>query len=270
VGDIPGTDGVHGVAFAPELGRGFTSNGKAASSTIFDLATLAVIGSAKTGDDPDAIVYEPVTRRVFTMNGRSFDATAIDAATGEVVGTVPLGGRPEFAVADGAGKIFADIENTAEVVQLDARGLAVLARWPVAPGAEPSGLAIDAEHHRLFVSCRSRKLVVLDSRSGRVIASLPIGAGTDGAAFDPARGLAYSSNGDGTLSIVREDGPETFTPLESVSTAPGARTLALDPATHRLYLAAAELALAPSDKPGAPPRRRPVAGTFKVLVVGSD
>jgi DNA-binding beta-propeller fold protein YncE len=268
-GDIPNTDGVHGIALAPDLGRGFTSNGHAASATIFDLATLAVIGSVKTGDDPDAILYDPSTKRVFTFNGRSLDATAFDAATGVVAGTLALGGRPEFAVADGAGKIFVDIQDKAEVVALDAAKLQVLARWPTAPGTQPSGLALDAKHQRLFSGCRSGKLIVLDSASGRVLADFPIGRGVDGVALDAERGLAFASNADGTLSVVREDGPGKFTLLESVATAEGARTLALDPKSHLLYLPTASFEPPPPRQPGVPPPRpKTIDGTFRVLVVG--
>jgi DNA-binding beta-propeller fold protein YncE len=269
VGDIPGTDGVHGIALAPELGLGFTSNGKAGTATIFELATLAVTGTVKTGDDPDAILYDGSTRRVFTFNGRSHDATAIDAATGKVVGTLELGGRPEFAVADGAGKIFVDLQDKAEVVVLDAKKLELLARWPTAPGSEPSGLAYDAEHHRLFSACRSRTVVLLDSESGRVLESLPIGAGVDGASFDAERALVFASNTDGTLSVIREESPTKFALLAGVATEPGARTLALDSVTHLLYLPTAKFESLPKPKPGErPPRPKTVDGTFKVLVVG--
>jgi DNA-binding beta-propeller fold protein YncE len=269
VGDLPGTEGVHGIALAPELGRGFTSNGRAGTATIFDLATLSVIDTVKTGEDPDAILYDRATKRVFTFNGRSLDTTAIDAASGKVVGTLALGGRPEFAVADGSGRIFVDIEDKGEVVALDARALAVVARWPVAPGAEPSGLAYDPRHRRLFAACRNRKLIVLDAESGRVTAELPIGRGVDGAVFDPERGLAFASNADGTLSVVSEEGPGSFALLENAPTAPGARTLALDPVTHLLYLPTARFAPAPQPQAGAPaPRPKPLAGSFEVLVVG--
>jgi DNA-binding beta-propeller fold protein YncE len=271
VGDIPGTDGVHAIALAPELGRGFTSNGKAATSTIFDLATLRAIGTVKTGEDPDAILYEPTTGRVFTFNGRSFDATAIDAASGKVVGTVPLAGRPEFALDDGAGRIFVAIKDKGEVVALDARTLAISARWPTAPCAEPSGLAYDASHRRIFAACRSRTLVVLDADSGRVIADLPIGRGVDGAAFDAERGLAFASNDDGTLSVVRATDPQSYALLDAVPTAFGARTLTLDPASHLLYLATAKFEPVPELKPGVPPPRpKPIEGSFRILVVGDE
>ncbi len=269
IGDIPGTEGVHGIALAAELGRGFTSNGKAGTATIFELATLAVIGTVKTGDDPDAILYDSSTKRVFTFNGRSNDATAIDAATGKVAGTLALGGRPEFAVADGAGRIFVDIQDKAQVVVLDAAKLEVLARWSTAPGEQPSGLAYDAQHQRLFSGCRNGKLIVLDSARGRVLATLPIGQGVDGVAFDAERALAFASNADGTLSVVREDSPAKFTLLGTAMTEPGARTLTLDPKTHRLYLPTAKFEPSPEPKGGEPrPRPQTIEGSFKLLVVG--
>jgi DNA-binding beta-propeller fold protein YncE len=269
VGDIPGTEGVHGIALAPELGRGFTSNGKTGTATIFELATLAVIGTVKTGADPDAILYEPSTKQVFTFNGRSSDATAIDAATGRVTGALALGGRPEFALADGAGKIFVDIEDKAEVVVFDAAKLLVLARWSVAPGAQPSGLAYDARSHRLFAACRSRQLIVLDSSSGQVVATLPIGRGVDGAVFDAERGLVLASNADGTLSVIREDSPTSFSVIQTAQTQPGARTLAFDPETHLLYLPTASFESPGEEKDGKPPwRHQTVDGSFRVLVVG--
>jgi DNA-binding beta-propeller fold protein YncE len=261
LGDVPDTAGVHAIALVPELHRGFTTNGKADTATIFDLETLAPLGTVKTGGDPDAILYDPTTKRVFTFNGHSHDATAIDAATGTVVGTIALGGRPEFAVDDGAGKVFADLIDTAEVVAFDARKLELLARFPTAPGAQPSGLAYDAQHHRLFVTCRSQHMVVLDSDTGRVVAALPIGQGADGAAFDAERGLAFSPSPDGTLTVVREESPERFTLLETAVTEPGARTVALDPKSHLLYLPTG------SFEP-AQPRPKMIAGSFRVLVLG--
>jgi YVTN family beta-propeller protein len=261
IGDIPNTPGVHGIALVPELGRGVTSNGKADTATIFDLKTLAPITTVKTGGDPDAILYETTTKRVFTFNGHSNDATAIDPATGNVVGTIALGGRPEFAVQDGTGNVFVNLIDTAEVVKFDAQKLEVLKRFPTAPGERPSGLAYDAEHHRLFSTCRSQHMIVLDSDSGRVIAALPIGAGTDGAAFDAGRHLAFASNHGGTLTVVREETPDKFTVLEDVVTDLGARTIALDPSTHLLYLPTADF---------APENLKPkvVESSFRVLVVG--
>jgi YVTN family beta-propeller protein len=269
VGEIPDTPGVHGIALAPELGRGFTSNGRAATVTVFDLKTLKVIATVKvTGENPDAIAYEPVSRRVFTFNGRSDSATAIDAATARVVGTLPLEGKPEFAVADGAGRMYVNIEDKSAIVAFDARTLKIEGRWPLAPCEEPTGLAMDRAHRRLFAGCHNELMAVVDADGGRVITTLPIGRGVDGAAFDPGTGLAFSSNGEGTLTVVREDAPEKFTLLGNVPTKRGARTLALDDATHRIYLSTAQFGPPPSPTAENPRARPPILpGTFEVLVL---
>jgi DNA-binding beta-propeller fold protein YncE len=266
VGDIPDTAGVHGVALAPEIGRGFTSNGRAATVTIFDLKTLATIGHASTGQNPDAIVYDSISRRVFTMNGRSGDATAIDAATGKVAGTLLPGGKPEFAVADGRGR-YVNLEDKSQEVVLDSRKLEVVARWSLAPCEEPTGLALDPEHRRLFAGCHNQLMAVLDADSGKLVATLPIGRGVDATAFDPGLQYAYASNGEGTLTVVHEDAPDKFTVMDNVPTQRGARTMALDPATHQVYLATADFAPMPAPVPGQP-RQRPaiVPNTFMVLV----
>jgi DNA-binding beta-propeller fold protein YncE len=269
-GDIPNTPGVHGIAVAPELGRGFTSNGRANTCTIFDLKTLAAIGEVKTGANPDAILYDPASKRVFTFNGNSKDATAIDAAKGEVVGTIPLGGRPEFAETDGKGMVYANIEDTSEVVAIDSAKLTVTKRFALSPGEEPSGIAVDAEHQRVFSACHNNMMTVLDVASGKVIATVPIGAGVDGAGYDPGTGLAFSSNGgDGTLTVARESAPGKYEVAETVTTQRGARTMAVDPKTHIVYLPAAEYEPTPAAAPGGP-RQRPamVKDSFCVLVVG--
>jgi len=269
VGDIPNTEGVHGIALAPELGRGFTSNGRANTVTIFDLRTLKVLGTAPTGNGPDAIVYDPATKRVFTFNGHSGDATAIDAASGNVAGTIPLGGKPEFAVADGNGHIYNNLEDKSELLQIDSQKLTVTARWPLAPGEEPSGLALDKEHRRLFAGCHNQMMAVVDADSGKVLATPAIGKGVDANAFDPGTQLAFSSNGDGTLTIVHEDSPGKFTPVASVPTQRGARTMALDLKTHNIFLVTAEFGPAPAPSPEHPrPRPPAVPGTFTLLVFG--
>jgi DNA-binding beta-propeller fold protein YncE len=250
VGAIPDTPGVHGIALVPELGRGFTSNGRAGTVTVFDLKSLAVITTVKvTGDKPDAIIYEPTTRRIFTFNGDSANATAIEAATAKVVGTIALGGGPEFAVADGKGWVYVNLEAAAILVAFDARTLEIKGRWPLAPCQTPTGLAMDHEHRRLFVGCRSKVMAVVDADSGHVITTLPIGGGVDAVAFDPATALIFASNGEGTVTVVHEDSPEKFTLVGNIPTKPGAKTLALDGATHRIYLSVAE------------------AGTFEILVL---
>ena len=269
VGGIPDTPGVHGIALAPELGRGFTSNGRATTVTVFDLKSLAVITTVQgTGENPDAITYEPVSRRVFTFNGRSANATAIDATTAQVVGTIPLGGKPEFAVADGQGRMYVNLEDTAALVAFDARTLEVKERWPLAPCETPTGLGIDREHRRLFVGCRSKVMAVVDGDSGRVITTLPIGGGVDGIAFDPATAFAFASNGEGTVTVVHEDSPEKFTLVGNVPTKPGAKTIALDLATHRIYLSTAQYGPPPSPTADNPkPRPNILPGTFEILVL---
>jgi len=279
-GDIPDTAGVHGIALATDLGRGYTSNGRAASATIFDLATLKTIGTVKTGEGPDAILYDAASKRVFTFNGRSNDATAIDAAAGTVAGTLALGGKPEFAVADGTGRVFVNLEDKSEIVAFDAKSLEIKARWPLAPGEEPSGLALDAKNHRLFSGCRNQMMVVVDAESGKVLATPAIGQGVDATAFDAATGCAYSSNGEGTLTIVHEESPSSFIVLENVATQRSAKTMALDPKTHNVYLGAAKYEAQEEPKPAANDgakdaaarRKRPnmVPGSFVILVVGKS
>ena len=267
VGDIPNTDGVHGIAFAPKLGRGFTSNGQANTVMTFDLKTLRAIGTAPTGDRPDAILYEPATRRVFTFNGGGNSATAVDAVTGKVVGTIPLGGRPEFAAADGLGMVYDNIEDKNEIVAINARTLTITHRWPIAPLASPSGLAMDAKSRRLFAVCDGQKMAVVSADSGKVVATPAIGNGPDAAAFDPGAGLAFSSNGeDGTLTVIREAAPDSYRVLQAVPTQAGARTMAVDTKTHRVFLVTAK----PGPMtPGTPPWRRSyVPGTFTLLVFG--
>ena len=271
VGEIPNTSGVHGIALAPALNRGFTSNGRANTVTPFDLNTLAADRPIDVGKGPDAIIYDPATRRVFTFNGGSSDTTAIDAASEKVVGSVDLGGRPEFAAADGRGHVYCNIEDKSEIVQLDARALKVLNRWPLAPGEEPSGLAIDARHHRLFATCHNKMMVVMDSDNGHVIATPAIGNGTDAAAFDPGTGMAFSSNGDGTLTVVQEKDPNTFEVVQNVATERGARTMALDPKRHTIYLCTAKIDPNPPANPTNGQQRRFRAylpGSFEVIVVG--
>jgi DNA-binding beta-propeller fold protein YncE len=269
-GDIPDTSGVHGIAIAADLGRGFTSNGRSANVTIFDLKTLKPVGTAKTSEGPDAILFDPASKRVFAFDGRGQDATAIDAATGEVAGKIPLGGKPEYGVTDGKGHVYVNIEDKSEIVDIDSAKLAVLHRWSIAPGEEPSGLAIDAKNRRLFSVCGNQKMVVVDADSGKVVATLPIGRGVDGAAFDPETGFAFSSNGgDGTLTVVHEDSPDSFRVVENVATQRGARTIAVDPKTHRVYLPTAKFGDAPAPTAENPrPRPAMVPGSFVLLVFG--
>ncbi|HEV7859127.1 MAG TPA: hypothetical protein VGO91_10965 [Pyrinomonadaceae bacterium] len=269
VGDIPNTTGVHGIALVQELNKGFTSNGRDSTVTVFDLKTLKVLKQIPVGKNPDAIIYDPSSKRVFTFNGASSDATAIDAQAETVAGTIPLGGRPEFAAADEKGHVYVNLEDKSEVLELDSKKLAVNNRWPLAPGEEPSGMAMDRKHRRLFIVCSNKLMIVMNADNGKLVTSLPIGSGTDAAGFDPETGLAFSSNGEGTLTIVHEDSPEKFSVVENVATQKGARTMTLDPTTHRVFLVTAEFGPPPAPTADRPhPRPSIVPGSFVVLVVG--
>jgi DNA-binding beta-propeller fold protein YncE len=237
-GTIPGTAGVHGVAVARDLGRGFTSNGRANTVTIFDLKTLKKIGDVPTDKGPDSILFDPATKRVFAFNGRSKNTTVIDAAEGKVVATLALGGQPEFCVADGKGHVFVNLEDKNELLKLDAEKPAVLERWPLAPGTTPTGLAYDAKNRRLFVGCRSKHLVVVNADNGKVVATSPIGGRVDAAAYDPETHLVFTSNGDGTVNVVRQEDADKYVAVGSLTTRPGAKTMGLDLKTHRLFLPA--------------------------------
>lgn len=263
VGDIPDTPGVHGIAIAEDLGRGFISDGRANEVTIFDLKTLKTLGTVKAGTNPDAIVYDKGTKRVFTMNGRSHDATAINGADGSVAGTFDLGGKPEFAVSDGKGSIFANIEDKSELVQFDPQKLTVVHRWPLAPCESPSGLAMDLQSRRLFAGCDNKMMAVIDADTGKVITTLPIGAGVDANRFDPETKFAFASTGEGILNVIKEDSPDKFTVVENVPTKRSARTMALDLKTHNVFLSAADF-----DPPAPGERRGKIkSGSFVVLVM---
>jgi DNA-binding beta-propeller fold protein YncE len=240
VGDIPDTQGVHGIAVASEAGRGFVSNGRANNITMFDLKTLKVLGTIPAGTNPDAIIYDAATKRVFAMNGRSGDITAINASDGKVAGTIPVGGKLEFAAADGKGTVFVNVEDKSELVHIDAEKLTVLHRWPLAPCTEPSGLAIDTKTRRLFVGCDNKMMAIVNADTGKIITTLPTGEGTDASGFDPGTSLAFSSNGEGTLTVVHEDSADKFTVVENVPTKKSARTMALDLKTHNIFLPAAD------------------------------
>lgn len=269
LGDIPNTPGVHGIAIAPELNRGFISNGRDSSVTIFDLRTFATLGNVKVGGrNPDAIGYDAFSRRVFAMNGGSGTATAIDAATGTVAGMVTFGGKPEFVRSDERGTMYANVEDSSQIVAWDARTLAVKGKWSLAPCEEPSGLAIDRANHRLFAACGNGLMAVVNADNGRLITTVPICRGTDGAAFDPASRMAFASCGDGTLSLVHQDSPDSYSAAAAVTTQRGARTITIDERTHRIYLPAAEYGPAPEATAAQPRPRAPmIPGSFTVVVV---
>ncbi len=267
VGIIPDTKGVHGIALATDMNKGFTSNGKDTSVTVFDLKTLAVITKVKsTGINPDVIMYDQFTHRVFCFNAKSNNATVFDAKTNAAIETISFEGNPELAVSDGNGKIYVNLEDASKVVVINANTLKVEKSWSVAPGEEPSGIALDNKTHRLFSVCGNKLMIISDVESGKVIANIPIGDRVDGAAFDPETKRAYSSNGDGTLTVVQEINADKFMVLENFETQKGARTIALDTKTHHLYLPTAEFGEKPQATAENPhPRPKIKEGTFVVL-----
>jgi len=267
VGEISPAPGVHGIAIAPELGRAFVSNGRDNTASIVDPKTLQITGSVKTGENPDAILYEPGHKEVYTFNGRGKSATVFDAQTGEVKATIPLPGKPEFAVVDvKAGRIYNNIEDTNEIVAIDTGKHAVVAKWPIAPGEEASGLALDLDHHRLFTVTGNNLLVALDSTTGKVLSTLPIGPGADAAAYDPGTGLVFASSSDGTLTVARADAAGKLALVQTLATPARSRTMTLDPKTHRIYVSSADFSAPPPAAPGAQPQRpQMVPGSFRVV-----
>ena len=269
VGDIADTPGVHGIALAPELGKGFVSNGREGTVSIFDMKTLVTSSKVKVGDNPDAILYDPATKRVFTFNGRSADSTAIDAASGKVLGTIKLDGKPEFAASDAKGEVFVNIEDKSEIEKIDPNKLEVKAKWPLAPCTEPSGLSMDRKNRRLFVGCDNKMMAVVDADSGKVLATPAIGDGVDATAFDDATGLAFASCGEGVLTVVKADSPTSYSVAENVKTQQGARTLALDSKTHNIFVVTANFGPPPAPTADNPhPRRSILPDSFVVLVLG--
>jgi DNA-binding beta-propeller fold protein YncE len=270
VGEVTNTPGVHGFAIAPDLQRGFSSNGQESKSSVVDVKTLQTLFKVDTGNNPDAILYDPGQQEVYTFNGRGQSATVFGAKDGKVVTTIALPGRPEFAAADPkAGRVYDNIEDKSEVVAIDTKTHKIAATWPIAPGEEASGMAIDTGHHRLFLGCHNKLMVMMDSDSGKVLATVPIGDRVDANAFDPGTQFAFSSNGDGTVTIAHEDAADKLTVVQTLTTERGARTMALDPTTHKIYLASAKYEPQSPPEPGAP-RQRPkiIPGSFKILVYG--
>jgi DNA-binding beta-propeller fold protein YncE len=269
VGDIPNTKGVHGIATADEFNKGFTTNGETSDSTMFDLTSLNVLGNIKTDKDSDAVIYDPFSKRVFTFNGDANTASAIDAASGKLVSTFPLGGGPEFGATDGKGKIFVNLEDKSSLVKFDAKTLRVENTWALAPCESPSGLAIDAAHEILVVGCHNKLMAFVDGNSGKVLGTVPIGQGVDANRFDPATGYAFASCGDGTLTIAHEESPTKFSLVEIVQTQRGARTMAVDYATHAVYLVTAEFGPTPAATTANPhPRPAMIPETFTLLIYG--
>jgi DNA-binding beta-propeller fold protein YncE len=266
--DIPDTPGVHGIALAYELGRGFISNGREGTVSIFDLKTLKVSGKVKAGDNPDCILYDPASKRVFAFNGRSKDATVINSADGTVVATLPIGGKPEFAAADGKGMVYVNNEDTAEILAIDAKKAEVTAHWKMDGCEGPSGLAMDTKNRRLFAGCDNKVMAVVNADTGKVVATPAIGEGVDACEFDPGTGYAFSSNREGTLTVIHEDSPDKYTVVENVPTQYGARTMALDPTTHTAYVVTSDFGPAPEPTKENPhPRRPSLPNSFVLLVV---
>jgi YVTN family beta-propeller protein len=268
--EIPDTPGVHGIALAPDLGKGYVSNGRDNSITVFDLKTLATLAKIKPegSENPDFILYDGASARVFAFNGRSGNASVIDARTDKVAATIPLRGKPEAAVADGQGKVYVDIEDRNEIAVIDARTAAVSATWPVPKCDEPAGLAMDVAAHRLFAGCHNKVMAVINADSGALVATVPIGEGVDANVFDARAGLVFSSQGDGTLTVVKKETPDRYTVAQTVATQRGARTMALNPKSHDLYLVTAAFEESAPAEGGGRPRRTIKPGSFTLLVVG--
>jgi DNA-binding beta-propeller fold protein YncE len=268
LGEIPGLEGAHGVALAYHAGHGFATSGRDGTVTMFDLRTLRVLRRTRAGDDADAVVYDPVSRRVVSLNGDANTASVIDPVSGRLLATIALGGKPEFGVAASDGRLYANLVDSAQMVEIDPKASRVLRRWTLAPCEEPTGLAIDRVHHLLFSGCHNRLMAISDYGQGRLVAQTPIGGGVDGGAFDPSSQLAFTSNGDGTLTVVHEDSPTRFHVVATIGTRRGARTMALDERTHRIYTVTAAFGPTPAPTPDEPhPRPSLVPGTFALLVL---
>jgi DNA-binding beta-propeller fold protein YncE len=273
VGEVADTPGIHGFAVAHDLGRGFSSNGREAKSSVVDLNTLQTISKVATGENPDAIIYEPGQKEVYTFNGRGKSSTVIDAASGKVVATIPLPGQPEFAAADPKlGRVFCNIEDKSEIVAIDTKTHSIANTWPIAPGEEASGMAMDVEHHRIFIGCHNKLMLMIDGENGKVLGSVPIANGVDANSFDPGTQLAFASTGDGSVTIAKEGSDGSFAVTQTLATERGARTMTLDPKTHRIYLATAKFQPQDQQPPADGQRRRPqmVPGSFRILVYGTE
>ncbi len=269
VGQIADSPGVHGFAEAPALGRGFSSNGAEDKASIVDLKTLKTIMKVDTGENPDAILYEPGQKQVYTFNGRGRSATVFEPETGKVVATIPLPGKPEYAAVHARlRRVFCNLEDKSQVAVIDTKAHKVIDTWSTAPGEEPSGMAYDSQHYRLFLGCRNKMLVMMDTQSGKVVDKVAIGQGVDACKFDSGQQLVFASCGDGTVTIAHEDSPDKLTVVQTLKTEPRARTMALDPKTHKIYVASAKFEATPEQPGGKKQRPKVLSGTFKVLVYG--
>ena len=269
IGEITGLNGAHGAALAPGTRRGFATSGKDSSVVMFDSRTYKTLGRISAAEDADAIIYDPASKRIFTFNGDANSSTAIDPRKGTLITNIPLGGKPEEGLSARNGMLYVNLTDSSQIAEIDARNMRVTRRWSTAPCKNPVSMAIDTRHRRLFSGCRSGEMAVSDYRSGRVITTLPIGRGVDGAGYDPVTRDAYASNADGTLTVIHQDTPDTYHVVENVQTAQGARTMGLDPASHRLYVVSARFGPVPAESTATNPRRWPpiLPGTFMVMVV---
>jgi DNA-binding beta-propeller fold protein YncE len=263
LGEVTGIQGAHGTAIAASSGHGFATSGNDRSVVMFDLDTFKVLGRIPADEDADAILYDGASDRVFTLNGDAHTSTVIDPKEGKAIGSIPLGGKPEYGASAGDGKVYANLTDTNEVVEIDAKTAKVVRRWPTAPCKQPVSMAIDTGRHRLFSGCRSGLMAVSDYQAGRIVTTLPIGAGVDGAGFDPATGDAFASNADGSLTVIHQDSPDSYRVVQTVETPQLSRNMGLDPTNHRIYLAAAKF----GEAPGGRGRRPVLPGTFEVLVI---
>jgi len=267
LGEVTGISGAHGTAIAEKTGHGFATSGNDSSVVMFDLATYKVLGRAHAAEDADAIIYDAASNRVFTFNGDAHSSTVIDPVSGKTITNIDLGGKPEYGVSAGDGKIYANLTDNGEVVEIDAKNLTVTRRWSTAPCKNPVSMAIDVDHHRLFSGCRSGVMAVSDYSAGKIVTTLPIGTGVDGAGYDPSSGNAFASNADGTLTVIHEDTPDAYHVVETLQTMTGSRNMGLDPTTHRIFLAGAQFGAAPENAGGRRGRAPMVPGSFVVLLV---
>jgi DNA-binding beta-propeller fold protein YncE len=267
LGEVTGINGAHGTALADATGHGFATSGNDKSVLMFDLKTFKVLGRIPAAEDADAIIYDPASNRVFTFNGDAHSSTVIDPREGTLITNIPLGGKPEYGASAGDGKVYTNLTDTNEVVEIDAKGATVARRWSTAPCKQPVAMAVDTVHHRLFSGCRSGVMAVSDYQAGKLVATVPIGAGVDGAGYDAASGNAFAANADGTLTVIHQDAPDRYHVLETVQTAPAARNMGLDPATHRVFIVSAKFGPPPAGATGGRGRGAVLPGSFALMVI---
>src|SRR6202140_1755115 len=267
LGEVTGIQGAHGTAGAPATGHGFATAGNDQSVMMFDLKTFKVLGRIPAAEDADAIIYDSPSNRVFTLNGDAHSSTVIDARAGTLITNIPLGGKPEYGASAGDGKVYANITDTSEIVEIDAKTATVTRRWSTAPCKQPVPMAVDTAHHRLFSGCRSGVMGVSDYQAGKVVATLPIGTGVDGAGYDAASGDAFASNADGTLTVIHQDSPDSYRVVENVQTPQGARNMGLDPTNHRVFIVSAKFGPAPA---GGRSRGPVLPGSFTLMAIERD